>query len=106
METGAWLKGNGEAIYEITYWEKQEGETTDGKEVRFTKRDTNLYAIIMEEEVSKTVKIKDLEIPENGVLTLLGAEGVLDWKQSGENLVVELLENFTKQYAYMIKIAG
>lgn len=106
LETGAWLKVNGEAIYGTIYWEKQEGETTDGKEVRFTKKDTNLYAMIMEEEISKTVEIKDLEIPENAVLTLLGAEGVLDWKQSGKNLVVELPENFEKQYAYTIKIAG
>ena len=66
----------------------------------------NLYAMIMEEEISKTVEVKDLEIPENAVLTLLGAEGVLDCKQSGKNLVVELPENFEKQYAYTIKIAG
>lgn len=78
LETGAWLKVNGEAIYGTTYWEKQEGETTDGKEVRFTKKDTNLYAMILEEEISKAVVIKGLEIP----------------------------ENFAKQYAYTIKIAG
>ena len=59
-----------------------------------------------EYSISKTVEIKDLEIPENAVLTLLGAEGVLDWKQSGKNLVVELPENFEKQYAHTIKIAG
>lgn len=53
LETGTWLKVNGEAIYGTIYWEKQEGETTDGKEVRFTKKDTNLYAMIMEEEISE-----------------------------------------------------
>ena len=106
LETGAWLKVNGEAIYETTYWEKQEGKTTDGKEIRFTKKDTNLYAMIMNEDISKTVEIKDLEIPENAVLTLLGTEDILEWKQSGENLVIELPENITKQYAYTIKIAG
>ncbi len=60
----------------------------------------------VEEESSKTVEIKNLEIPENIVLTLLGVEGVLDWKRLGKNLVVELPENFEKQYAYTIKVGG
>lgn len=60
----------------------------------------------VEEESSKTVEIKDLEIPENIVLTLLGVEGVLDWKRLGKNLVVELPENIEKQYAYTIKVGG
>lgn len=84
----------------------QEGKTTDGKEVRYTRKGENLYAVIMNEKTGDNVSIKDLTIPENAVLTLLGSDEVLEWKQSGDDLSVTLPADKKEQFAYTIKIAG
>ena len=105
LETGKWLKVNGEAIYETNYWEKQEAETEKGQQVRFTKKGNQLYAVLLDEELCDSVVIKDLEIPSGATVTLLGEAGELSWEQKGENLAVKIPENIQKQYAYTLKIS-
>ena len=106
LETGKWLKVNGEAIYGTAYWGKQDGITKDQKQVRFTQKGKNLYVMIMDECISDLVSIRELEIPQNAVVTLMGEDGSLNWRQEGKDLVVEVPERRTKQYAYTLKIEG
>ena len=106
LETGKWLKVNGEAIYGTAYWGKLDGITKDQKQVRFTQKGKNLYVMIMDECISDLVSIRELEIPQNAVVTLLGEDGSLNWRQEGKDLVVEVPERRTKQYAYTLKIEG
>lgn len=104
LETGNWLKVNGEAIYGTTYWEKQEGETEDGKPVRYTRKGNNLYAIIMDENIGNILRIRELEIPREAQVSLLGSESDLRWEQEGSTLVVKLPEGRAEQMAYTIKV--
>ena len=106
LETGKWLQINGEAIYGTTYWHKQESLTTDDKPVRFTRKGKALYAMIMCEDVEGSITIKDVEIPQDAEVTLLGEEGRLKWQQEAEGLTVKLPEAMKKQYAYTLKIEG
>lgn len=62
--------------------------------------------MIMDECISDLVSIRELEIPQNAVVTLLGEDGSLNWRQEGKDLVVEVPERRTKQYAYTLKIEG
>lgn len=105
LETGAWLKVNGEAIYATTCREdKQSDVTTDGKEVRYTKKENALYAIVMDDEAGASVTIEGLEVPAGAKVTILGSDGEAAYEQNDGKLTVSLPENVCKP-AYVIKIA-
>lgn len=104
LETGAWLKVNGEAIYATVCREdKQCDVTTTGKEVRYTKKDGALYAIVMDDEAGETVTIEGLEVPEGASVSILGA-GEAAYEQKDGALTVTLPADVCKP-AYVIKIA-
>jgi alpha-L-fucosidase len=44
---GAWLAVNGDAIYGTRPWQRAEGRTVDGVDVRFTSKPGTLFAILM-----------------------------------------------------------
>ena len=105
METGKWLKLNGEAIYGTTIWEKrQEGETDKGRPVRYTKKGHNLYVMILDEHPKNEVVIRDLEIPQGVKLTVLGEKEKPQWNSSDGKLEVKLPAMKENMPAYVLKI--
>ncbi len=103
---GKWLDVNGEAIFGSRYWIRSEGMTNKGIEVRYTTNQGNLYAVLLKEPIGKTVAIEGLTVPENALITMLGAGGELPWHQDGENLVVTLpdMSELEQSPAYTLKI--
>jgi len=116
-EIGAWLKTNGEAIYESKPWrisgegptQVEEGQFTDGKDkgftpedIRFTVRGENIYAIVLRCPEDGQVKVRALGIQDashkpnfHGIIkavSLLGSDAPLEWDRTGESLAVRFLE--------------
>ena len=57
---GAWLRQNGEAIYGSQPWKRAVGETADGIKVRFTRKDSTVYATVMGQPKSSAITLKSL----------------------------------------------
>jgi alpha-L-fucosidase len=103
---GAWLKINGDAIYGTKPWKRADGESVDGIRVRFTQKDSSVYATLLAKPKENTVTIKSLS-PEPGTkISLLGGTGPLDWSQQGDDIKVSLPSVLPGEHAYVLKIAG
>jgi alpha-L-fucosidase len=103
---GAWLKINGDAIYGSKPWKRADGESADGIRVRFTQKDSSVYATLLAKPKTNTVTIKSLAPQPGTKISLLGGEGSLDWSQQGDDIKVSLPSVLPGEYAYVLKIAG
>jgi alpha-L-fucosidase len=104
-QLGAWLKQNGEAIYGTEPWTHAEGKTQDG-DVRFTRKGSAVYAVLMGQPKGGNVTIKDLSLPAKTSVTLLGAGGALSWQKQGADVSVKLPAQLPGKYAYVLKMDG
>ena len=111
---GAWLDRNGEAIYGTRPWRRAEGETADGRKVRFTQKDGAAYAVILGEPKGGSITIRDLRMKPGATVSVLGAGGTAAWKQQGEDVAITMPEKWPAvsvklpgpKYAVAVKMVG
>ncbi|MHC4206835.1 MAG: alpha-L-fucosidase [Planctomycetota bacterium] len=136
LQIGAWLKTNGEAIYGTRMWKvpcqwskgsipkterkeymsrfnilEQTVAPPEGqafKEVLFTFKNKNLYAI-MPKWPGKELMLKDITPGSDTEVILLETKEKLTWKADGNNLVINIPEfdvnKIKSQYAYVFRIS-
>jgi hypothetical protein len=73
--------------------------------VRFTRKGSTVYAVILGEPSAKTLVLKEVA-PKTGTrMALLGGSGELKWKQSGEYVEVEMPGGeLPSKYAVTVKM--
>jgi alpha-L-fucosidase len=101
---GAWLDQNGEAIYGTRPWTRAEGKTSDGIDVRFTQKNSTLYATLMGDVKGSAVTVTSLKAKPGTKIQLLGYKKPLPWSQVGEDVKINLPSSLPGKYAYVLKI--
>ncbi|MFX0099993.1 MAG: alpha-L-fucosidase [Candidatus Hodarchaeota archaeon] len=105
LEFGKWLEVNGDAIFGTKPWVRAEGYTKDGVEIRFTKKDGDLYFILLG-ELSDKIIIESFKVGNGCTIKLLCDEKNLDWTMEGDDLVFSLPELKDEAPAHAFKITG
>jgi alpha-L-fucosidase len=103
---GAWLQQNGEAIYGSHPWTRATGETAEGIRVRFTQKDTVVYATLLGQPKAANVTLKSLSLQEGSKIYLIGEDKPLVWSKQDSDIRVSLPTTLPGRYAYVLKIAG
>lgn len=101
---GNWLSMNGEAIFGSRPWVHPEETTDDGVDVRFTRQEDSGYAILLQEPKNRRITLHTVYAGDGTVITLLGADGELSWKQQGKNLTITLPRQLPGEHAYTLKM--
>jgi len=103
---GSWLQQNGEAIYGTTPWTRASGATTDGTDIRFTRKDAVLYAILLGQPKPSSITIQSLSLNPGAKITILGQAEPLSWSAQGADTIISLPRKFPGEYGFTLKIIG
>jgi alpha-L-fucosidase len=123
-DMGGWMRVNGEGIYGSHAWEKwgegsvvmpngalgprQVATPYTAADIRFTRKDGNLYAWLMAWPDDGKVTIRSLGEGAGEItgVSLLGSRAALVWKQTPEGLVVTMPAQPPGKFAWGLRVSG
>src|ERR1700731_3406479 len=106
LALGSWLQMNGDAIYGTHPWKRASGETAEGIPVRFTEKDSAVYATLLGQPKTTDITLKSLSLKVGSQIYLLGQATPLLWSQQGDAIKITLPVALPGRYANVLKVIG
>jgi alpha-L-fucosidase len=105
-DLGAWLDMYGEAIYGTRAWIVPAGVTGTGDQVRFTRRDETVYAIVLTRQPSDAHVIRMPVLPAAARISWLGGHQELSWTPTDDGVQISVPESLPPRPAHVLAITG
>ncbi len=99
---GRWLRVNGEGIFDTSPWVRASA-SSDGIDIRFTRKAGSLYAFLLSQPRSSSVTIPGLALSSGATVSLLGTPRPLQWSGKDGQLVIPAAQ-LQGEYAWGLKI--
>jgi len=87
---GRWLAINGEAIYGTRPWSRFKDDGENGAEVRYTLKDSTLYAALIALPTDRVLSLPDVPIKSDSQVQRLGRDQPIEWTQAAGHVIVHL----------------
>jgi alpha-L-fucosidase len=104
---GAWLKQNAEAIYDTTPWTKAAGKSTEGDDLRFTRKGDDLFVTVLGKPKAQTITVPDVPAKQGARITQVGGD-TSELSANGQSLGTRIVLSapLKGDYAYSFRLAG
>jgi alpha-L-fucosidase len=103
-ELGGWLDRNGHAIYATRPWILVATTTATGDQVRFTQRDSVVYAIVLADRLTDPLTIRGLTLPSASRIDLLDGAAELPWTQAAGDVRITPPSHPPGRHAHVLAI--
>jgi alpha-L-fucosidase len=101
---GAWLETNDEAIVGSRPWAVAGGRTSQGTEVRFTRRADQVYAVLLEAPPSRRFELRDIDARGLESVAVLGLDEAPEWEVIDGRLTVDLPDRLPPTPALTLRL--
>ena len=102
---GRWLDVNGEAVFDTRPWQRAEGKTSQGLDLRFTSNEYAFTSRCWAHRARARFQSRLWKRRPGATVQLLGRDGDLNWRQDGADMVIQL-PDLPEAPAHSLRIQG
>ena len=104
-ELGEWLRTNGEAIYGTRPWTRPASTASSGEQVRYTRTNREVYAIVLSDRLPDRLTLRDLTLPPATRIRPLTGTADLPWTQVDNDVHINSRPSPPGRHAHVLAMS-